>query len=250
MSAQASGLPDAPALFTRLDELRQADRRAASAHVASVIGHLIGTPLNVIAGRAALIRSSQTPDAVNENVRRIEDQVERLAQRIRRLLDYLSVVYPPQEACATASVIRDVVSLYGPVAEQKGITLTINCDDETQTRIDERPALLVLTTLLSLALRTTPTGEVVALSLAEHRPDTVVFELTLPGLETPPSRVDKLEPPEPGSGYDSDALQVLSICLGVARRSGGGIEVVPAPMGKGSVVRFESACLSQKFGSP
>ena len=74
MSEQAPDKLDAAALLARLDTLRQAERRAASARMVSVAGHLIGTPLNVIAGRAALIRSNPAPEAVEENVRRIEEQ--------------------------------------------------------------------------------------------------------------------------------------------------------------------------------
>ena len=36
--------------------------RAASARMVSMVGHLIGTPLNVIAGRASLIRTNPTPE--------------------------------------------------------------------------------------------------------------------------------------------------------------------------------------------
>src|SRR5688500_10143930 len=87
--------PDTPdRLLALLDELRQAERRAAISRVASVIGHLIGTPLNVIAGRAALIRANPSPEAALENAQRIEQQVERLALRIRRLIDYLTAPEP------------------------------------------------------------------------------------------------------------------------------------------------------------
>src|SRR5690348_18408500 len=76
------------------DDLRQAERRAVSSRVASVIAHLIGTPLHVIAGRASLIRAAPKDDSVAENARRIEEQVERLAARIRALIDYLTLPEP------------------------------------------------------------------------------------------------------------------------------------------------------------
>jgi signal transduction histidine kinase len=242
MSAQAPERPDQLAtLFTRLDQLRQAERQAASARVASVIGHLIGTPLNVIAGRAALIRSNNAPEAVAENVRRIEEQVERLAQRIRRLIEYLSVVDPPKEPRTVAEVLDETVAIYEPVAAQKGITLRSSHEAATACRVDCHPALLVLTSVLSLATRTGAAGDEIGVFAKEHAQNLVLFELSLPGLPAPPSRVDRLEPPEQGSSYDADAMQVLSICLGIARRSGGGLDVVSAASGKGVVVRFECA---------
>src|SRR3954470_12295030 len=95
MTAEVPEKPNLAALLARLDNLREAERRAASARMISVAGHLVGTPLNVIAGRAALIRSNPSPEAIEENVRRIEEQVERLALRIRRLIDYFGLVEPP-----------------------------------------------------------------------------------------------------------------------------------------------------------
>src|SRR3954471_20951649 len=95
MAEQAPDELGAAALLARLDALRQAERRAASMRMVSVTGHLIGTPLNVIAGRAALIRSNPSPEAIEGNVRRIEEQVERLSLRIRRLIDYFGLPDPP-----------------------------------------------------------------------------------------------------------------------------------------------------------
>src|SRR6185503_2969670 len=80
--------------LAKFDDLRQAERRAVSSRVASVVAHLIGTPLHVIAGRASLIRTAPTDASVAENARRIEEQVERLARRIRALIDYLMLPEP------------------------------------------------------------------------------------------------------------------------------------------------------------
>jgi len=229
------------ALFARSDQLRQAERRAASARVASVIGHLIGTPLNVIAGRAALIRTNHTSDAVLENVRRIEEQVERLAQRIRRLIDYLGVADLPAEPRSVESVLAETLALYEPVAEEKGVSIQSSHGATALMNVDGQPSLLVLTCLLSLAMRTTPVGGIVTLVAMEHSAKAVMFELLLPGLDNPPTRVDRLEPPDEGTGYDSDAMQVLSICLGIARRSGGSLDISPAAGSIGVRARFECA---------
>src|SRR6185312_4299117 len=99
MADDPSGAPDViDGKLALFDHLRQTEIRATSARVASVIGHLIGTPLNVIAGRAALIRSNPSAEYSIENARRIEEQVERLAQRIRRLIEYLTAPEPAGDA--------------------------------------------------------------------------------------------------------------------------------------------------------
>ena len=118
MTIQAPEQPDLANLLTRLDQLRHTERRAASARMVSMVGHLIGTPLNVIAGRASLIRTNPTPEGIDENVRRIEEQVERLSLRIRRLIDYFGVTEPEAEPCAVSDVLGECLALYRPVAER------------------------------------------------------------------------------------------------------------------------------------
>lgn len=241
MTVQAPDpLPELPTLLSRLDQLRSSERRAASARMVSVIGHLIGTPLNVIAGRAALMRTgSPTPESVDENSRRIEEQVERLSQRIRRLIDYFGVVEPAAEQRPLVDVLSDCLALYRPVAEERGVTLRVNTSDVSALRVDAALVPLALTTLLSLAIRTAGRGEVVTLTGIERGPKTVLLELSAPGLAPPPGRLDRLEPPEPGVRYDAGALETLWLCLGLAKRCGGGFDVVAASSGTGATIRLE-----------
>ncbi len=238
MTAPAPEQPDLATLLARLDNLRQAERRAASARMVSVAGHLMGTPLNVIAGRAALIRSNPAPEAVEENVRRIEEQVERLALRIRRLIDYFGLAEPPPERRSVGEILADCVALYRPIAELKGVALDLHAGGVEPLRIEASVSPLVLTTLLSLGVRTTTAGQRISLSATEHGPKTVAFELALPGLELPPANFERLEPPEHGLRYEAGALESLWICLGLARRIGGALTVTAAT-GTGVTVRFE-----------
>jgi signal transduction histidine kinase len=239
MTAPAPEKPDLAALLARLDDLRQLERRAASARMVSVAGHLIGTPLNVIAGRAALIRSNPAPEAIEENVRRIEEQVERLALRIRRLIDYFGLAEPSAARRSVGEVLAECEELYRPVAEVKGIVLQLSAQGVEPLRIEAAHSQLILTTLLSLGVRTTLAGQTMTLSVTEHGPKTVAFELGLPGLAPPPANFERLEPPEHGLRYDAGALETFWICLGLARRMGGGITVTPAAAGSGVLIRFE-----------
>lgn len=233
--------PQVAELLARLDDLRHLERRAASARMVSVAGHLIGTPLNVIAGRAALIRSNPAPEAIEENVRRIEEQVERLALRIRRLIDYFGLADPSTLRRSVGEVLADCEALYRPVAELKGIKLQVSAQGVEPLRIEASQSQLVLTTLLSLGVRTTAAGQSIALSATEHGPKTVAFELGLPGLPVPPSNFERLEPPEHGLRYDPGALEAFWICLGLARRMGGALTVAAANPAPGVLVRFECA---------
>jgi len=238
MTVQPPVKPDLALLLARADELRQAERRAASTRMVSVTGHLIGTPLNIIAGRAALLRSNLSPDAVEGNVRRIEEQVERLSLRIRRLIDYFGLADPPAGRRSVAATLDECRGIYGPIAELRGIQLRCCADGVDAALIDAALSPLVLTTLLSLGIRRTTAGQTISIDASEGGPNAVAFELVLPGIAAPPANFERMEPPEQGSPYDPDALEVFSISLGLARRLGGSLSILDGPPGGGTTVCF------------
>jgi signal transduction histidine kinase len=228
--------------FALLDHLRQTELRATSSRVASVIGHLIGTPLNVIAGRAALIRANPSAEYSIENARRIEEQVERLAQRIRRLIEYLTAPEPAGEPRDVAQLVEDAISLYAPIAAQRGVVLGPPAETPTGVTVDGTSTLVVLTSLLSLGMRIAPRGSAVTLGITPGTPtadgDVVVFEVKVPKMEPTRARIDRLEPPDDDERINAEHLQVLSVCYAIARRNGGRVEVVPDPP-DGASIRFE-----------
>jgi signal transduction histidine kinase len=209
-----------------LDDLRQAERRAVSARVAAVIAHLIGTPLHVIAGRASLIRAAPSDANVAENARRIEEQVEKLAKRIRALIDYLMGPDSAPKEEAVRAVVDGALSLYGPIAEVRGLSLKL-VGGVPEASVEGTSALIVLTSLLSLATRVAPRGTTAELSVTLGADNRVAFELAIPGLVPPQGRIDSLEPPEQPETTNVEALQVLSVCSAIVRRNGGQLEVVP-----------------------
>jgi hypothetical protein len=99
MTRQSSAR-DAPAregtaresLLEMYDALAQYQLRDAGAEVAAAIAHAVGTPLNVISGRAELIRHD--PSNALAQVARIEEQVKKLATGLRQLVDYLAIPDP------------------------------------------------------------------------------------------------------------------------------------------------------------
>jgi signal transduction histidine kinase len=219
-----------------LDRLRQAERLAVSSRVASVIGHLIGTPLNVIAGRAALIRANPSDESTIENARRIEEQVDRLAQRIRRLIEYLTAPDQAMEARPASKVLDDAIALYRPIALRRGVKFEEPAAPWPDDMVDGTSALIVLTSLLSLAVRAASPGEAVQLGFSTLE-NGVAFELGVPGMEPPRERIDRLEPPEQDWRGSADQLQVLHVCHAIAGRSGGRLEI-QARQPSGALIRL------------
>ena len=69
--------------------LGHTEKLATIGQLAAEIAHEVGTPLNVIAGRAKSIkRKSKEPDAVEKNAEIVAEQTARITRIIQRLLDF------------------------------------------------------------------------------------------------------------------------------------------------------------------
>ncbi len=69
--------------------LGQTEKLATIGQLAAEIAHEVGTPLNVIAGRARSIqRKSKDPEAVEKNAGIVAEQTARITRIIQRLLDF------------------------------------------------------------------------------------------------------------------------------------------------------------------
>jgi signal transduction histidine kinase len=208
-----------------LDKLRQTEIRATGLRVASVVGHLIGTPLNVIAGRASLIRTNPSAEGALQNALKIEDQVAKLTFRVRRLIEHLNPVEPPAEKRPMHQIMSDALALYGPIATRCGVRLDVHeCDSSQMIVLDGASTLVVLTALLSMAIRVAPPGENISLRCSESGGQ-AHLELEIPGFTLPRGRIDSMEPPDEPGGAGAEHLQVLSVCSAITRRLGGQLEV-------------------------
>jgi hypothetical protein len=105
-------------LLHLLDTLQQYQLRNAGAEVAAAIAHALGTPLNVISGRAELIR--QDPSSALAQVTRIEEQVRKVATGLRQLVDYLAVPDGMGAPFLPSAVTSIVEPGSGPATLQSG----------------------------------------------------------------------------------------------------------------------------------
>jgi signal transduction histidine kinase len=81
--------------------LRDAAQLATIGQLAAEIAHEVGTPLNVVAGRArAMIKKADDPDAVRKNASIVAEQAARITRIIQRLLDVARRQVGPGERSA------------------------------------------------------------------------------------------------------------------------------------------------------
>jgi len=100
------------------DRLRSAERLAGLGRLAAGLAHEIGTPLNVISGRAeALQRSVAGQQPADRHVRIIATQIDRIARTVRDMLDFARMKAPQRVETDVVQVLGSVLELIeGPLA--------------------------------------------------------------------------------------------------------------------------------------
>ncbi|MCR9165893.1 MAG: sensor histidine kinase [Nannocystaceae bacterium] len=108
-----------------VEQLRHADRLTTVGTLASGIAHELGTPLNVVAGHASLIRESPSVSAeVVESSQVISRQCTRMTEIIRQLLDFARRGTPKSSSCDAVEVVRRTLDMVAPIARKRGVTLS------------------------------------------------------------------------------------------------------------------------------
>ena len=114
------------ARIATVEQLRHRDRLAIVGQISSGIAHEVGTPLNVIAGRARLISE---PDATlaeaQQHAVAIREQSERVASTIRQLLDFARRRGPQREETQIGELARRVLGLLRPLAAKRSVELVL-----------------------------------------------------------------------------------------------------------------------------
>ena len=107
-------------------QLRHAERLATVGKLASGLAHELGTPLNVILGRALQVVEDPAcpPDSI-EAARIVVAQAERMSAIIRQLLDFARRSRPRAERVDLAALVSEIPTLLGGLARQRGVTIEV-----------------------------------------------------------------------------------------------------------------------------
>jgi signal transduction histidine kinase len=224
------------------DEFHSEPLRSAAAHVASSVAHALGSPLNVISGRAEMIRRDPA-NALNQ-LTRIEQQVQKIATGLREIVDYLALAEPAREVAPLDAVLEELDALVRPVAESQGQTFQLALTGQSAIVVDRRHVIGTLSSLSRMAIRTcaiahrsAPAKRTVQL-VVSIQPQWIMFELSAPGL--PPEQGWQLEQfhARP-SGEFAEAYQTLSVSGALVRGLGGRLQLEALPDAvSGSSIRW------------
>jgi signal transduction histidine kinase len=233
-----------------LEKLRHTERLATIGRLAAGMAHELGTPLNVVAGRAKLIAGNQlSAEDTARSARIIGEQAERMTAIMRQLLDFARRGSSRRDPVDLQKLATSVFELLGSNADRQGVTLELAADGPAPEVVGDAAQLQqVLMNLVMNGLQAMPGGGVLKVRLdrcetatppeaAEQAGPWALLEVCDSGTGIPAENLPHLFDPffttkEVGQGTGLG----LAIAYGIVREHGGWIDVDSEP-GAGSTFR-------------
>jgi signal transduction histidine kinase len=143
-----------------MEQLRHADRLKTVGRLAAGIAHELGTPLNVVSGRAGLIASGKLSDEeIQQSARTIKAEADRITGIIRQLLDFARRRSPQRNQIDLRDVARQTTQLLEPLALKRDVTLTVEGNGQPVTAYaDFAQIQQVVTNLVMNAIQAMDSG--------------------------------------------------------------------------------------------
>ncbi|HLL24912.1 MAG TPA: ATP-binding protein, partial [Kofleriaceae bacterium] len=165
--------------------LGQTEKLATLGQLAAEIAHEVGTPLNVIAGRARSIqKKARDPEAVEKNAAIVAEQTARITRIIQRLLDFTRrKVGAPENAAVNLNelCLTTMELLAGQFSSAKVKTRLERAEGLPRLGGDKDRLQQVLINLLLNAVQAMPDG-------GKLHVETGTTRRTRPGLESGPEQ--------------------------------------------------------------
>jgi signal transduction histidine kinase len=153
-----------------LTQLRHADRLTTIGRLAAGLAHELGTPLNVISGKASLISAGRTAgDDAKQAAKVIEGQTDRMTTIIRGLLDFSRRGGTGRQRTNLRALADQTAELLRPLARRRGVV--IECTGgPTDAHVNPSEMQQVLSNLLTNAIHSMPKGGTITLRTDADQP--------------------------------------------------------------------------------
>jgi signal transduction histidine kinase len=216
-------------------QLRHSATLAVAGRLASGLAHEVGTPLNIISGRAEfLLHSLPTNDGRREELNVIIGQIDRISGMIRSLLDMVRPVKPDIQPTELKGVVDRLLLLLEHTARRHGVTLEVSVPAGLPTvRADRNQLQQILINVLMNAFEAArPAGRVglIAKPAAHGARRGVEIAVSDTGPGIPASVLPHIfepffstKPPGEGTGLG------LPICRDIVKNLSGEMRVESAP---------------------
>lgn len=201
-ASQAKVRAEMEARLHTLEQLRHADRLKTVGSLASGIAHELGTPLNVVSGRANLIASGRlTPPEVADSAQIIKEQVQRMTLIVQQFLDFARRKSPRRIAVDLRSLVQCTLDMLRPLAAQHQAGLTLTAPGApVLARVDTGQMQQVVINLMTNAWQAMPAGGQIAIGVASTAAQPP------PDLALPHGRYACVSVTDQGAGIPAEAL--------------------------------------------
>ena len=143
------------------DQLRHADRLTTVGMLSAAVAHELGTPLNVVLGRAGMIGSGElVGDAAKASAKIVTEQVERMARYLRNLLDFSRDSSREATRSDLQEVVQKTVDLLDPFAHKRSVEIRFDPPESSKLVVEMDPGQIqqVLSNLIVNAIQAMPDG--------------------------------------------------------------------------------------------
>lgn len=144
-----------------LEQLRHTERLSTFGLLSAEIAHEIGTPLNVVDGRAKMIITEKlTLDETKECATIIKAQSERMSSIIRQLLDFTRRPRQKVSLINIALLIKQIFQLLHPMANKSNVVFLMSNPEDVKSLVncDGSQIQQVLINLIMNAVQAMPNG--------------------------------------------------------------------------------------------
>ena len=215
-------------------QLQQAERLAELGTLAAGMAHEIGTPMNVILGRAEYLMRKTSERSTKEGLTTIVTQVERITKIMNQLLSFARQRPIERRSLAMSLVVQDTVEVIQERLEKRGVRFEVDLESDCPNVLADRDQMgQVLLNLTVNAIQAMPEGGTLSLRLRSCN-DHVHLSVSDTGCGIPPEHVPKLFTPffsskEVGQGTGLG----LTVVHGIIEEHQGSITVDSKP-GRGT----------------
>ncbi|QDT11917.1 sensor histidine kinase [Planctomycetes bacterium K23_9] len=211
--------------------IRHTDRLGTVGTLAAGMAHEMGTPLNVVAGRANLIASGKlSPEEVGQSAKTIKSEAERMTMIIRQLLDFARQSTSEHTTIDIKDVARNTCELMETLAEKSSCKISLQMDDAPcQIKGDATQIQQVLTNLITNAIQAMPDGGNIMVAV-ERDQSQVCVQVTDEGVGIEPTEAKRVfEPFYTTKDVGQGTGLGLSIAYGIVKEHGGEIKIHSRP---------------------
>jgi PAS domain S-box-containing protein len=212
------------------DQLRKTERLAELGTLASGMAHEIGTPMNVILGRAELLMRKATDERTRRGLETIVTQVERITKIMNQLLSFARKRPAERQGANLEAIMIDVLDVLQERFNKHHITVTKTVPPQLpRVLADSDHMNQVFLNLILNACQAMPEGG--TLRLALHPTDATV-ELTIQdtGCGIPPEQLSKIFDPFFSTKAVGEGTGLgLTVVHGILQEHQGAIRVMSVP---------------------